>query len=949
MSESDAYRSGGQRDVVRPPRVAATVGPHRGKGLVRGDAIAPAEDDSTAGVRRAAERVLSLAAQLRGLAHESVAVATRVHEEAADSAGRTSAARVRGAAEETAAATAAAVRVLIARARALAPGLAAATWDEALWRSPEWPGAGLPDALRLGGLSAARRELPALLPVRGSAGCVVSGPSDDALKLLQGLLLRLVATAPAGGLELSAYDPRVRGELGAFAPLRRVGLFPEPVVAPTSLYDLLQQRLSAVAEAADRLGAAGARDLAELRRRAGRALVPDHVLVVLDYPSGVDERAQEALLTLARGAAGRGLFLLVHHDPSIAPQQRVDPAAVLALLTRVECRDGHWRCHCPPGFDVVPDGAPPRALVDRTCGAVADAAMAGGAPVLDLAPLLPPPNRRWSLDATDGICVAFGVDGTDEVVLELRSGNPALPNLLVGGAVGQGKSNLLLVLLHAIGAAYSPDDVHMYLLDFKHGVEFDRLGPGEDRPYWLPHVRLLGLESDREFGVAVLEDLTAEFSRRADLFKSASASDLGAFRRARPDEAMPRVLLVVDEFQVLLGGNDDLAREATRLLETLARQGRAYGIHLVLASQTLSGMESLALKQDSIFGQFPHRLALKTTEAESQVVLGQGNTAAGRLRFRGEAVFNSDFGAVASNRRMTVAYADAVALDRLREELWYRAATAEPPRRFRGTSAARLGELLREVPPVAGTDPAAWLGAAVTARPEPAAVLLGEDPGRGLAVVGEGPDDAVGVLCAAAATVACQRPSGTVRVVALDLMAGGAGPSLEALRDAVTGMGQRLDVVERGGASAELAALYDRVRDETLSGTTLVLGLGMHRLLRPAVASGGGVTTPLDAVRALVSDGPLHGVFLLGWWNSLKTCEDQLGFGFSGMQPYLFLRVPQADVQRVAGPFVHWESRRHRALLYDPGAIEQIRLVVPFAHLDAADVGALVDPGARYG
>ena len=69
-------------------------------------------------------------------------------------------------------------------------------------------------------------------------------------------------------------------------------------------------------------------------------------------------------------------------------------------------------------------------------------------------------------------------------------------------------------------------------------------------------------------------------------------------------------MAVIDEFQVLLAGNDALAREAVALLEELARKGRSYGIHLVLASQSMSGIEALYGRPSPIFGQFPLRVAL---------------------------------------------------------------------------------------------------------------------------------------------------------------------------------------------------------------------------------------------------------------------------------------------------------------------------------------------------
>src|SRR5690606_21539922 len=101
-----------------------------------------------------------------------------------------------------------------------------------------------------------------------------------------------------------------------------------------------------------------------------------------------------------------------------------------------------------------------------------------------------------------------------------------------------------------------------------------------------------------------------ELSRRAGLMKRAGATRLARLRELRPEARLPRIVAVVDEFHVLFSGNDRLAREAVAHLEELARKGRSYGVHLVLASQTISGVEALYAKKDSIFGQFPLRVAL---------------------------------------------------------------------------------------------------------------------------------------------------------------------------------------------------------------------------------------------------------------------------------------------------------------------------------------------------
>ena len=73
---------------------------------------------------------------------------------------------------------------------------------------------------------------------------------------------------------------------------------------------------------------------------------------------------------------------------------------------------------------------------------------------------------------------------------------------------------------------------------------------------------------------------------------AASTPALQALREAT-GEPLPRILLVFDEFHVLFARNDKLGLAAAELLETIIRQGRGFGIHVLLGSQSLSGLDAL--------------------------------------------------------------------------------------------------------------------------------------------------------------------------------------------------------------------------------------------------------------------------------------------------------------------------------------------------------------------
>jgi S-DNA-T family DNA segregation ATPase FtsK/SpoIIIE len=146
---------------------------------------------------------------------------------------------------------------------------------------------------------------------------------------------------------------------------------------------------------------------------------------------------------------------------------------------------------------------------------------------------------------------------------------------------------------------YPPDELEMYLLDFKEGVEFqvyvdpergDDSGSSDelDVSKALPHAKVISIESDREFGLSVLRKINEQFKIRSDEWKSVSNDivKVADYRNKTNGKKMPRILIVIDEFQVLFEDNDSISAEINQIFDSIVRKGRAFGIHLLLASQS---------------------------------------------------------------------------------------------------------------------------------------------------------------------------------------------------------------------------------------------------------------------------------------------------------------------------------------------------------------------------
>jgi hypothetical protein len=96
---------------------------------------------------------------------------------------------------------------------------------------------------------------------------------------------------------------------------------------------------------------------------------------------------------------------------------------------------------------------------------------------------------------------------------------------------------------------------------------------------------VIAIESEREFGLSVLQQLDAELKRRGDLFRELSVQDVAGFRRTGHADPMPRVMLIIDEFQEMFVEDDKLAQDAALILDRLVRQGRAFGMHVLVANR----------------------------------------------------------------------------------------------------------------------------------------------------------------------------------------------------------------------------------------------------------------------------------------------------------------------------------------------------------------------------
>ncbi|GAA8634763.1 FtsK/SpoIIIE domain-containing protein [Helicobacter pylori] len=245
----------------------------------------------------------------------------------------------------------------------------------------------------------------------------------------------------------------------------------------------------------------------------------------------------------------------------------------------------------------------------------------------------------WAKSSQHEVVVPVGWDiNHKEVCFEI--GNEQNHTLICDHS-GSGKSNFLHVLIQNLAFYYDPDEVQLFLLDYKEGVEFNAY----TNPSPLEHARLVSVASSVGFGMSFLSWLCKEMQKRSELFKQFNVKDLSDYRK---HEKMPRLIVVIDEFQVLFSDNSTKGKESVdQSLNTLLKKGRSYGVHLVLATQTMRGSDI-----DSSFkAQIANRIALPMDAEDSSSVLG--DDAACEL-VRPEGIFNNNGGHRKYHTKMSI-------------------------------------------------------------------------------------------------------------------------------------------------------------------------------------------------------------------------------------------------------------------------------------------------------
>lgn len=516
-----------------------------------------------------------------------------------------------------------------------------------------------PEMINLGTLKLGNSEVPALFPLSETSGICFLTTNKNQVAInnaLQRLALRLMLSVPVGLGKFTFIDATGLGQNFKYLSKLNNKLIGNKILTEIKEIERALEGLKQhVTNIIQKVIGHQYSSLEEYNRTAGEIAEPYNFLFIANFPQKMTVQQYEELLSLLENGYKAGIYIFLSLDTTYEKKNNYDIDTLRFLDTQIpviyEAGERFYvskNLSCSDYFNyrfrfflntTIPQ------QIDELIEKINDAVIKTKKVEVEVTRYLTS-ELLWKKTADTDLQIPIGKISQTDVQYFSLGASEGVSHSLIGGLTGSGKTVLLHNVICGTAWCYSPQEVQLILMDYKEGTEFKIYEK-------LPHVKLLTIHSEREFGLSVLDYLQSEMRRRGELFKYYNVSNLKNYRQISNDK-LPRLMCVIDEFQVLLANNDRIARDAADLLDDITKRGRSFGINLVLCTQSLGEI----LIKNSTLSQLGLRIALKLHPNDCPKILSQDNLVPSFFDKAGESVYNKQNGLKEGNRKFQVGFLD---------------------------------------------------------------------------------------------------------------------------------------------------------------------------------------------------------------------------------------------------------------------------------------------------
>lgn len=505
--------------------------------------------------------------------------------------------------------------------------------------------------------------LPITLKISESQSVFITPSSSSdreyANNLINQLIYSFLRQLPLNGLEFIVFDPEQRGN-SIYPFLNLPSLLPE--MFSKKIFTSMEDISNRIAELNQYVDSVIQQKLSnkfdnvyEYNAATPENPLPIKVICVFDFPKFLEGRSCENLLSIVKNASRCGIFVICCYSSS----ELCSSYNVLSIIKEIKAmsigliQSKEFTTVEGTLLNLSPITIPKQNVLDeffiqyeRAC----KKKLSEGIPFVSLIK----DGDFFTKSSVEGLSLPVG-RGDGSVTQFIEFGKRSSQHAVITGATGSGKSTLLHTLIMSAIINYSPDELNLYLMDFKSGTEFKVYETVK-----VPHIKLLALDTLQEFGESILMELVEEQKRRSQLFKdNGEHTSIKSFV-STTGQKMPRILVVMDEFQILFNesSNRKVAQHCAELANKIVTEGRAFGIHLIMATQTLRSIREKTAISNSTIEQMRIRIGLKCGGEDANFIFGDTNARDALQKMKGAigtAVYNPEF-TEANNSGFRVAY-----------------------------------------------------------------------------------------------------------------------------------------------------------------------------------------------------------------------------------------------------------------------------------------------------
>lgn len=466
------------------------------------------------------------------------------------------------------------------------------------------------EGLYLGELTGGSVELPALYDLSAGKGlCLLytdTNGRDAVNRLLERLAWRIALTVPSNLCDIILYNGGNPGD--AFNAHTRINKYVFDNRADRVFFDgkadefrlLMNEVYASIVDRMSTIRLAGKKDLVELNESLGKeARLKYQFIILTDFPRHIRTELAQRLSQIIEAGPKAGIYVMMSWDMAADLEDASNATSFNAqqmlgnMQMLVPAGDG-FQFRNSGHDDVfnrfiyvmdcnVPDMTEIESLLQKIDIYVETAKKAAKPSILkqDFDSL----EENAYEPVMSEINVTVGLDVRDKHPVTFRFNSGDYIHGFILGQSGSGKSVLLNNIITSAILKYSPQDLMLYLMDFK-GVEFNKYRG-------LKHTKAVLVDnSDPQMTLEVLRELKDENKKRVKLWQKEGVSNIDGYNKKYPENRLPQVLFVADECQVMFRrstGSTDIAiqREIAEILDIIATQGRSQGIHMLLATQQL--------------------------------------------------------------------------------------------------------------------------------------------------------------------------------------------------------------------------------------------------------------------------------------------------------------------------------------------------------------------------